>query len=106
MGRLNILVNNADISRMIPHADLPQRRRQSWHEVHRGRAASSDGAAEPLLRARPPACPAGMRRHAGVRLKGVAIPYAASKIALNHITRLLALSLAPDIRVNAVAPAS
>jgi NAD(P)-dependent dehydrogenase (short-subunit alcohol dehydrogenase family) len=42
--------------------------------------------------------------HSGVRPKGASIPYATAKAGLHHATRLLALALGPDIRVNCVAP--
>ncbi|WP_435843241.1 SDR family NAD(P)-dependent oxidoreductase [Streptomyces gardneri] len=41
---------------------------------------------------------------AGVRPGGSSIPYAVSKAAVNHTTKLLAKTLGPDVRVNAVAP--
>lgn len=110
-GRLDLLVNNAGLSRVIPHADLMAASPAVWHELHEVNVVAPFrlvAEAEPALRdaARRgrPGCVINVSSHAGVRPKGASIPYAASKAALNHLTRLLAVSLAPDIRVNAVAP--
>jgi len=110
-GRLDVLVNNAGISRVVPHADLTAATTDLWHEIHEVNVVAPfrlAAAAESSLRAASgrgrPACIVNISSHAGVRPKGASIPYAASKAALNHVTRLLALALAPDIRVNAVAP--
>ncbi|WP_124094102.1 SDR family NAD(P)-dependent oxidoreductase [Burkholderia gladioli] len=110
-GRLDVLVNNAGISRVIPHADLAAATPAIWQELHEVnviapfRLVSEAQAAlrEAAARGRP-GCVVNVSSHAGMRPKGASIPYAASKAALNHVTRLLALSLAPEIRVNAVAP--
>ncbi|WP_233833546.1 SDR family NAD(P)-dependent oxidoreductase [Paraburkholderia sp. ZP32-5] len=110
-GRLDVLVNNAGISRVIPHADLQAATPAIWQELHEVnviapfRLVTEAQAAlrEAAARGRP-GCVVNVSSHAGVRPKGASIPYAASKAALNHVTRLLALSLAPEIRVNAVAP--
>ena len=41
---------------------------------------------------------------AGLRAVGSSIPYSVSKAAINHLTRLMANVLGPEVRVNAVAP--
>ncbi|MFC4276647.1 SDR family NAD(P)-dependent oxidoreductase [Achromobacter aloeverae] len=110
-GRLDVLVNNAGISRVIPHGDLAAATPAVWHELYEVNVVAPFRLvteAEPALRAAAargrPACVVNISSHAGIRPKGASIPYAATKAALNHVTRLLALTLAPDIRVNAVAP--
>lgn len=110
-GRLDVLVNNAGISRVIPHADLKAASPEIWHELHEVNVVApfrlvteAETALRDAARRGRPACVVNVSSHAGVRPKGASIPYAASKAALNHMTRLLAVSLAPDIRVNAVAP--
>lgn len=110
-GRLDVIVNNAGISRVIPHADLAAATPDVWRELHEVNVVAPFrivAEAESALRASAAsgtsACVVNVSSHAGVRPKGASIPYAATKAALNHVTRLLAVSLAPDIRVNAVAP--
>ncbi len=111
-GRLDVVVNNAGISRVVPHADMAAATPDIWREQYEVNVIAPFrivAEAEAALRASAaangvPACVINVSSHAGVRPKGASIPYAATKAALNHVTRLLAVSLAPDIRVNAVAP--
>jgi NAD(P)-dependent dehydrogenase (short-subunit alcohol dehydrogenase family) len=110
-GRLDVLVNNAGISQVIPHGNLRAATPEIWHDLYEVNVIAPFrlvAEAEPYLRA---AAKAGssaavvnIASHAGVRPKGASIPYSASKAALAHTTKLLAVSLAPEIRVNAVAP--
>jgi NAD(P)-dependent dehydrogenase (short-subunit alcohol dehydrogenase family) len=107
-GRLDILVNNAGTTRVIPHADLEAATPEIWGEIYAINVIAPfvlTTAAAPHLRA----APAGgvvvnIGSLAGIRQAGSSIPYAASKAALHHQTRLLAAVLGPEIRVNAVAP--
>lgn len=110
-GQLDVLVNNAGISRVIPHSDLASANSMVWHELNEVNVVApfhlvtlAESALRDAARQRRAGCVVNISSHAGIRPKGASIPYAASKAALNHMTRLLALSLGPDIRVNAVAP--
>ena len=108
LGRLDILVNNAGTTKVIPHADLEAATPEIWAHIYATNVIAPfvlTTAARPHLAA----APAGgvvvnIGSLAGVRPTGSSIPYASSKAALHHQTRLLAAALGPEIRVNAVAP--
>ncbi|HZP98761.1 MAG TPA: SDR family oxidoreductase [Reyranella sp.] len=105
-ARLDVLINNAALSIRVPHADLKAATPALWRqmlEVNLIAPFVLVAEAEQALRAAKGSI-VNIGTHAGVRPKGASIPYAASKAALHHVTKLLALSLGPDIRVNAVAP--
>ncbi len=110
-GQLDVLINNAGISRVIPHADLGAPTPDIWRELNEVNViapfrliAEAEAALRNAATRGRPGCVVNVSSHAGVRPKGASIPYAVTKAALNHMTRLLAVSLAPGIRVNAVAP--
>lgn len=110
-GQLDVLVNNAGISRVIPHGDLASASSTVWHELNEVNVVApfhsitlAESALRDAARYRRAGSVVNISSHAGVRPNGASIPYAVSKAALNHMTRLLAVSLGPEIRVNAVAP--
>ncbi|GAA4199302.1 SDR family NAD(P)-dependent oxidoreductase [Actinocatenispora rupis] len=105
-GRLDVLVNNAGISWPVPHADLAGLSAADWRrllDVNLIAPWLLATGAVPALR-ESAGCIVNVTSHAGVRPKGSSVAYAASKAALNHVTRLLAAALGPEVRVNAVAP--
>lgn len=110
-GRLDVLVNNAGLSIRIPHTDLKAATPSLWRQMLDVNliapfvlVAEAEAALRESSERGRPASIVNVGTHAGSRPKGSSIPYAASKAALHHVTKLLALSLGPAIRVNAVAP--
>jgi 3-oxoacyl-[acyl-carrier protein] reductase len=106
-GRIDILINNAGTTRFVLASDLDKVTDDDWQRIfavnvvgpfHCARAVK-----EPML-----ATGGGQIINttsvAAFAAKGSSIPYAASKAALNNLTVALARTLAPHIRVNAVAP--
>jgi ketoreductase RED2 len=106
-GGLDVLVNNAGTTEVIPHHDLEAASPEVWRRIFDVNVFGTwqvTVAAVDHLRASGRGQVVNVSSLAGERPTGSSIPYACSKAALSHMTRLLANTLAPDIRVNAVAP--
>ena len=106
-GRLDVLVNNAGTTVRIPHHDLEAATAEVFRRLYDVNVVGTwqlTVAAMPHLKATGAGCVVNVTSLAGVRPTGSSIPYAASKAALNHVTRLLANVVGPEVRVNAVAP--
>ncbi len=106
LGGLDVLVNNAGTTHFIDHADLDALTDPVWDDIL---GVNLKGtfyccrAALPALRERRGAI-VNVTSVAGLQGHGSSIPYAASKAAVNCMTKSLARAFAPDVRVNAVAP--
>jgi ketoreductase RED2 len=106
-GRLDMLVNNAGRTRRIPHADLAAVTPDVWREILDLNVVGTwqtTVAALPHLCRSGAGCVVNISSVAGSRPAGSSIPYAVSKAAVEHMTRLLANVTGPEVRVNAVAP--
>lgn len=106
-GRIDVLVNNAGTTRFIDWNDLEAVKTEDWDNIFgvnvRG-AFQCVRAARKALEASGHGAIVNVSSTASLRPGGSSIPYSASKGALNNLTLTLAKTLAPKIRVNAVAP--
>ncbi|HWC38179.1 MAG TPA: SDR family oxidoreductase [Acidimicrobiales bacterium] len=106
-GRLDVLVNNAGTTAVIPHHDLEAASVDVWRRIFELNVFGTwqvTVAAVPHLQASGDGTVVNVSSIAGHRPVGSSIPYAASKAAVSHMTVLLANLLGPSVRVNAVAP--
>jgi ketoreductase RED2 len=106
-GRLDVLVNNAGTTQVIPHHDLESASIDVFRRIFDVNVFGTwalTRLAMPHLKIDGGGAVVTVTSVAGVRPTGSSIPYAMSKAALNHMTACLANVVGPEVRVNAVAP--
>ncbi len=106
-GRLDVLVNNAGWSKRVPHHQLDDLTEEIWDKTLntnlRGAFYCMRQAA-PILKKNPGSAIVNIVSIAPYAGGGSSIVYAASKAGLISMTKSFARILAPEVRVNAVAP--
>lgn len=106
-GQLDLLINDAAYNKSVPFADLDAMHTELWDRIM---AVNLTGpmrlmqAAAPLLSASGAGRIVNIASVAGLSPTGSSIAYAVSKAGLIHLTRCMAVALAPDVLVNCVAP--
>jgi 3-oxoacyl-[acyl-carrier protein] reductase len=106
-GHLDILVNDAAYNHAIPFADLDNLTPDVWNRIM---ATNLTGpmlltkAVAPIMKAQGRGRIVNIASVAGLYPTGSSIAYAVSKAGLIHLTRCMAVALAPETLVNCVAP--
>jgi 3-oxoacyl-[acyl-carrier protein] reductase len=106
-GAIHVLVNNAATTAFVNFADLEGLKEEQWDRIL---AVNLKGpffcsrAVAPHMKSAGEGAIVNVASVAGVRAVGSSIAYAASKAGLINLTVALARVLAPEVRVNCVAP--
>jgi 3-oxoacyl-[acyl-carrier protein] reductase len=106
-GRLDILVNDAAYNKSIMFTDLDGLTQEVWDKIM---AVNLTGpmrltkAVAPLMKRQGRGRIVNIASVAGLGPTGSSIAYAVSKAGLIHLTRCMAVAMAPETLVNCVAP--
>jgi 3-oxoacyl-[acyl-carrier protein] reductase len=107
LGGLDVLVNGAGWTRAVAPQELEQLDEELLERTLRLKVhapLSLVRAARPHLERTGAGCVVNVTSVAGLAARGSSLVYAAANAALSNLTRSLARTLAPRVRVNAVAP--
>src|SRR5213082_216409 len=106
-GRLDVLINDAAYNVSIPFGDLDNLTLEVWDRIM---AINLTGpmrltkAVAPVMKAQGRGRIINIASVAGLSPTGSSIAYAVSKAGLIHLTRCMAVALAPETLVNCIAP--
>ncbi len=106
-GRLDILINDAAYNKAIPFTDLDNLTQEVWDKII---AVNLTGpmrltkAVAPIMKAQGRGRVVNISSVAGLGPQGSSIAYAVSKAGLIHLTKCMAVAMAPETLVNCVAP--
>lgn len=106
-GRIDLLVNDAAYNKWIPFHDLDAMTYEEWQKIL---AVNLTGpmlcikAVAPVMQRQGGGRIVNIASVAGLGPSGSSIPYAVSKAGLIHLTRCMAVGLAPAVLVNCIAP--
>jgi 3-oxoacyl-[acyl-carrier protein] reductase len=106
-GRLDILINDAAYNHPVPFTDLDNLTQDVWDkimEVNLTGPMRLTKAVAPIMKAQGRGRIVNIASVAGLHPVGSSIAYAVSKAGLIHLTRCMAVALAPETLVNCVAP--
>jgi 3-oxoacyl-[acyl-carrier protein] reductase len=107
LGRIDVLVNSAGYTQFVAMRDLDGLSEEVWDrtfDVNVKGIWLCTKAVAPAMRRAGGGAVVNVTSAAGLKVGGSSMAYAVSKAAAIHLTKCLAFALAPEIRVNAVAP--
>jgi 3-oxoacyl-[acyl-carrier protein] reductase len=106
-GRIDILINDAAFNKSVPFTDLDNLTLDLWEKIM---AVNLTGplrlikAVAPVMKRQGRGRIVNISSVAGLGPTGSSIAYAVSKAGLIHLTKCMAVALAPEVLVNCVAP--
>jgi len=106
-GRVDSLINTAGYNQLIPFRDLDTLDEATWNHMMQCNLTGpylAMRAVAPIMKQQGQGRIVNVTSIAGLAPMGSSIAYAVSKAGLTHLTRCMAVALAPEVLVNSVAP--